>query len=137
MSEQLKSYKMIDESYCCGPFSVEPADVYLKSEADKAIADLEESHKLEVSQLLVANREQAVNSNLLRDSMEQAIRRQKYKRCINMSNWCSARSNFFFVVGRNEGGRFAKERFRRSDLYSKWYKRWLKLAEKFKEEKCR
>lgn len=34
MSEQLKSYKMIDESYSCGPFCPEPADVYLKSEVD-------------------------------------------------------------------------------------------------------
>lgn len=32
---------------------IEPAQVYLKSEADKVIADLEESHKMEVEQLLI------------------------------------------------------------------------------------
>lgn len=109
------------------------AEMVSASEADKALADLEEHHKKEVTQLLIANREQAVNANLLRDSMERAIDRQKYKRCLNMANWCFTRSNFFFVVGRSEGGRFAEERFRRSNLYSKWHKRWLKIAEQFKE----
>lgn len=119
--------------YHCNEWHNEYTEFYLKFEADKAIADLEESHKMEVEQLLILNREQAVNANRLRDSMEQAIRRQKYKRCLNMANWCFTRSNFFFVVGRNEGGRFAEERFRRSDLYSKWHQRWLKIAEQFKE----
>ena len=32
---------------------IEPAQVYLKSEADKVIAELEESHKMEVEQLLI------------------------------------------------------------------------------------
>lgn len=61
------------------------------------------------------------------------VNHQKYKRCLAMAKWCSTRSNFFFVVGRNEGGQFAVERFRRSNLYEKWGKRWQKLAEKFKE----
>ena len=33
--------------------TIESADLYLKSEADKVIADLEESHKMEVEQLLM------------------------------------------------------------------------------------
>lgn len=36
-----------------GPLSNEMHPYYLKSEADKVIADLEESHKMEVEQLLM------------------------------------------------------------------------------------
>lgn len=71
----------------------------------------------------------------IKSEVDKFIRHQKYKRCLNMSNWCSIRSNLFFVVGRNEGVRFAKEKFRRSDLYSKWCLRWFKIAEQFKEAK--
>lgn len=71
----------------------------------------------------------------LNDQLNEELSHQKYKRCLNMSNWCSIRSNLFFVVGRNEGVKFAKEKFRRSDLYSKWCLRWFKIAEQFKEAK--
>ena len=46
MSE-LKAYRI--KGLTLGDFH----DVYLKSEADKVIADLEESHKKEVGQLLI------------------------------------------------------------------------------------
>jgi iron-sulfur cluster repair protein YtfE (RIC family) len=52
MSE-LKTYKMVDKKYCTDCVCVIPSEVYLKSEADKVIADLEESHKKEVGQLLI------------------------------------------------------------------------------------
>ncbi len=39
MSE-LKTYKMVDEKYCTDCVCVIPSDVYLKSEADKVIAEL-------------------------------------------------------------------------------------------------
>lgn len=73
----------------------------------------------------------------LKSEADEVIRRQKYKRCLNMAKWCFTRSNYFFVVGRNEGGIFAKDNFRRSNLYSKWRDRWNALAEQFKEAKCR
>lgn len=41
-----------DSYYAENPFG-ERSQVYLKSEADKMIADLEESHKKEVEQLLI------------------------------------------------------------------------------------
>ena len=53
MSE-LKVYKMVDEYYCDDSFCVVPSDVYLKSEADKLIAELEEKHQKEVLQILLA-----------------------------------------------------------------------------------
>jgi len=58
--------------------------IYLKSEADKVIAKLNENHKNEVKQLLILNREQANSANRLRDSMEQVIFRHKYNRCLAM-----------------------------------------------------
>jgi hypothetical protein len=90
---------------------------YLKSEADKVITELEESHKMEVEQLLILNREQAISGNKLRDSMEQALRHQKYKRCLAMAKWCE-----------NKLGTVVKPGW-----WDKWHKRWFKLAEKFKE----
>jgi len=96
--------------------------VYLKSEADKVIADLEESHKKEVGQLLILNREQANAANRLRDSIEQALRRQKYKRCLAMAELCQYRSEMFFTWSKKMG------------FLLKWQNRWHELAKKFKEE---
>ena len=82
------------------------AQVYLKSEADKVIAELEENHNKEVAQLLILNREQANAANRLRYSMEQALRQMKYKRCLDNVERCR---------------------------YKKWRERWLKIAEQLKE----
>lgn len=111
--------------YNCNEWHNEYTEFYLKSEADKAIADLEESNKMEVSQLLVANREQAVNSNRLRDSMKQAIRRQKYKRCLAMAEWCDTEVGIADTDGDYEDMLW----------YQKWHQKWLELSEKFKEAK--
>ena len=62
-------------------------------------------------------------------------RRQKYKRCFAMANWCFMKSNYHYLVGREEGGQLAKDSFRRSNLYLKWCDRWQRLAEQFKEDK--
>lgn len=48
---ELKVYKMISEDYCDDSFCVVPSDVYLKSEADELIAELEEKYKKEVLQI--------------------------------------------------------------------------------------
>ena len=125
-------------------------DIYHKADADLVIAErdkvIEEQENLIATlkkerNWLAKDRAQAYNDLEKRAQLnikqEESIRRQKYKRCLNMANWCFTRGNFFFVVGRSEGGRFAEERFRRSNLYSKWHKRWLKIAEQFKEAKCR
>ena len=109
--------------YHCNEWHNEYTEFYLKFEADKAIADLEESHKMEVGQLLVVNREQAVNANRLRDSMEQAIRRQKYKRCLNNA-WWILREEFFAEDCHDE---------RWVNWAIRWYKRWMELAKQFKE----
>lgn len=71
----------------------------------------------------------------LKSEADEVIRHQKYKRCFAMAKWCFTKSNYHYIVGRNEGGKFAKENFLKSRLYSKWCERWKKLAEQFKEDK--
>ncbi len=93
---------------------------YRKDEADKVIAELEESHKKEVEQLLILNREQANAANRLRDSMEQTIRRQKYKRCLAMAVIC---------FNRAERANCWKEEVKSRKRFEKW----LELAQKFKQ----
>jgi len=109
--------------YHCNEWHNEYTEFYIKSEADKVITDLEESHKKEVGQLLILNREQANAANRLRDSMEQALRHHKRKRCLAMAKLCHWKIGVFIY----------KEE--KSNFYHRWHKRWSMLAEKFKEAK--
>lgn len=68
-----------------------------------------------------------------KETHEYELRRHKYKRCLDKAKWCFTKSNYHFVLARH--GEDAKENNRRSILYSKWRKRWLKIAKKFKEAK--
>lgn len=126
----------------------EYAEFYLKYEADKVIADLEESHKMEVEQLLMeiaelkAQKAQAEDDcaywkmsegnavNAMHETEEACMlltkseRHQKYKRCLAMAMWCSAEiGTLAFFCGP------------RINYYKRWQKRWLELAEQFKETK--
>ena len=97
--------------------------MYPKADVDKVIAELKENHKTEVKELLCLIRDKDNNFNRAFDSEEKEIRRQKYKRCIAMARWCR-------TSARCEEGLGA---FKYRDWYWKWFKRWLALAEKFKE----
>ena len=59
---------------------------------------------------------------------EESIRHHKYKRCLAMARWCASRSASWCLDP-------ADEQLHKSDFYDKWKKRWLELAEKFKESK--
>ena len=113
----------------CGPLpSQEARPYYLKSEADKVIEELK--NEIEVQKRL---RNMALSSvpNVLK--VMKIIRHQKYKRCLAMAKWCFTKSNYHFVLARH--GEDAKKNSRKSELYAKWHKRWLELADKFKEDK--
>ena len=61
----------------------------------------------------------------LKSEADEVIRRQKYKRCKAMAKWCNERwilDDCLYELG--------KTRF-----YERWEKRWIKIAEKFKEAK--
>jgi hypothetical protein len=124
-----------------------PSGYYKKSDADKLIADLEESHKKEVEQLLIeivelkAQKAQAEDDcaywkmregnavNAMHETEEYAmqlyneLRHHKYKRCLAMAEWCNAK---WYDIA---------TKYYKSVLYRKWELKWLKLAEKFKEVK--
>ena len=99
-------------------------EFYLKSEADKVIAELEADYKEACDRLQTAN--------LIKDEQLAATRHQKYRRCMAMAriaqdDWHL--HNSFYAMGHQE---FEK---RKCEFYEKWHKRWLELAEKFKPNK--
>lgn len=88
-------------------------EYYDADEVDKVIADLEESHKMEVEH-------------------------HKYKRCLTMAMWCKSKSEIYneFAADASEYMPSYEARFHsKAVLYQKWAMRWLELAEKFKEVK--
>ena len=124
---------------------------YLKYEADKVIADLEESHKKEVGQLLIEiaelkahkaqaeydcaywkamSRKCADDNEVMAKQRAKALKRErhhKYKRCLDKAKWCDALMAYF--------GEFYDDASQRMvDHYYKWRSRWYKLAKKFKPE---
>ena len=80
---------------------------YIKSEADRYIAELQSANQLEI------------------DEWYNKLMHQKYKRCVAMAKWCGSE---VFVSGYEKD----EPRWR---WWVKWHKRWLELADKFKEAK--
>ena len=117
------------------------AEMVGKPEVDRLIAELEENHKKEVGQLLILNREQTVNANRLRDSMERIIRFQKYKRCVAKAEMCGVEYDRWLMKKANaiglgkDGVEYYLRARRKCFHYMRWQLRWLKIAGKFKEAK--
>ena len=114
-------------------------DVYLKSEADKVIADLKESHKKEVGQLLIEiaelKKKRDTAENLLHKALDcvsngknhiislaRKNNHSNYKRCLAMAKYWVAVS--YHCV--DDKHRQSAERHHR---------KWLDLARKLKEAK--
>lgn len=126
-------------------------EVYDKSEADKVIDELEESHKKEVEQLLIEIvelkekhktevkellcliRDKDNNFNRAFDSEEKELRHQKYKRCLAKANWCEERYNYLTCL---ENYQMTDKEYKQviGDYWDRWHKRWLKIADQFKVE---
>jgi hypothetical protein len=151
MSE-LKTYKMVDEKYCTDCVCVIPSEVYLKSEADKVIAELEENHKKEVGQLLMEIAElkkeievQKRLRNMALASVPNAlkvmkiIQHHKYKRCLaksqewrNYAAFCGMQS----YCHNHRGFGKTAEKYSWKEYHAwKCVHRYKELAEKFKETK--
>lgn len=114
----------------------EIAQIYIKSEADKVIAEKD----AEIAELL-AEVEDVINT--YKASVESKVKiwerckkaeadtaekdkeisRQKYKRCLAMAKWSKAGMYLSYECD-----------FKR-EWWNKWHNRWLELAEKFKEAK--
>jgi len=99
-----------NDEFGCGGDLVE---CYLKSEADKVIAELEK--KLD---LYKRGWEETDKINA---SLYAQLRHQKYRRCLKMAKLCHWKMGVFI---------YKKEK---SDFYYRWRKRWLETAEQFKE----
>ena len=103
----------------------ELAQIYLKSEADKVIAEKDE----EIDELKesIDEFQKATDSAWSKvNAMYDELRHHKYKRCLAMARWCERK--------RMDAANYRIPR-KKWEFYDKWHKRWLELAEKFKEEK--
>ena len=75
------------------------------------------------------------------NSQERVIHRQKYKRCMAMAEKCKESlilMRLYEVTDEYwnlEPGQDAEYFCKKGDFYSTWRKRWLKLAEQFKDDK--
>ena len=120
MSE-LKSHDLVDIQDYRG-------EVYLKSEADKVIAELED--ELQAANEQIENLINSASSIMLfqdrvNDNKCAEFRHHKYKRCLAMAKLCNEKwlvHNFAEIPTK-------------LGFYDRWEKRWLELAEKFKEAK--
>ena len=83
--------------------------VYLKSEADRYIAELQSANQLEI------------------DEWYNKLMHHKYKRCLAMARWCHNKSLWWYSKG------YGFEKY--DKFWEKWEKRWLEIAEQFKEVK--
>ena len=119
---------------------------YLKSEADKVIAELEESHKKEVEQLLMEIVELKETLNNSRNARKywrkeylieyKECLHQKYKRCLamaeewrNYASFCGMQSS----CHNHRGFGKTAEKYTLKEFHAwKCVKRWIAIAEKFK-----
>ena len=68
---------------------------------------------------------------VLKSEADSEIRHHKYKRCLAMARMCEERSARYDVLQERHDLDWGRE----IELYYRWYIRWLKLADKFKEKK--
>ena len=79
--------------------------------------------KLEEQESEIAKLKESVKGLILDNYLkDKELRHQKYKRCLAMALWCSA-----------ELGMLVSTWESKIKYYKRWQKRWLELAEKFKE----
>ena len=117
-------------------------EVYLKSEADKVIAELED--KLQAANEQIENLINSASSIMLfqdrvKDDKCAELRHQKYKRCLAMAKTCQLRAEryerYLNEYKNCDSPSTRRWQFLKKKHYEKWFIRWLELAEKFKEAK--
>ena len=98
-------YDTYTEYYNTGKHEL--AQIYLKSEADKVIAE-----------------------------KDKEIRRQKYRRCLAMADKCVDLCHKSKDLYRWTDDENLEHYYNHKiEFFARWHKRWLELAEKFKEAK--
>lgn len=109
-----------------GVGSIESADLYLKSEADKIISELKDKARHYPMMVLII---EEAKRDLLRQAKE--IRHHKYKRCLAMSERCKDKIENAVQYNEHDDWLIINE------YWERWHKRWQELAEKFKSEEAR
>jgi hypothetical protein len=111
-----------------GPYGLVPEEggapvgeetCYLKSEVDKLIA------KINMNSRIADGDEDFGIANNQIERLLKIVRHQKYKRCLAMAKWCDAKADWYYGIGESLRNRV--------EFYIKWHKRWLELADAFKE----
>ena len=64
----------------------------------------------------------------LKSEADKVIARHKYKRCLAMAMWCDSEANYWYDSSK-------VQQCWRYGHYIRWFNKWSKLAEKFKEAK--
>lgn len=115
------------------------AQVYLKSEADKVIAELKEKADHDCAHWKM----QFENSKTsLRETEEACLQynlernHSNYKRCLAMADKCvdlchKAKDLYRWAEDENLEHHYSHK----IEFFARWHKRWLDIAEKFKEAK--
>ena len=99
--------------------------VYIKSEADKVIAELKQ--KLNEAQTeLELWRDGSIISESHQKELDEK-HHSYYKRCLAMARWCASEEETYRPLGAFCGNESKEELF-----YARWADKWLELAEKFK-----
>ena len=100
--------------------------VYIKSEADKVIAELEE-------RIADGDKDFEISNNQ-NERLMKIVRHHKHKRCLAMARWCESEEKRPEAIAPLFDT--DKECWEYNSNYLvKWHKRWLKIAEKFNEAK--
>lgn len=99
---------------------------YIMHEADNVLAELEELHKMEIvklkSKLDIYKRGFAEDDKTIA-YLYAELRHNKYKRCLKNREICVMRFDI----------ELARQYPNRAAFWAKWERKWLKLAEKSKE----
>ncbi len=106
----------------------ERSRVYLKSEDDKVIAELKHDVAAWMDSYEVSRKTNA--------RTESELRYQKHKRCLAMAKWCEERYNYLTCL---ENWQMTDKEYQQviGDYWDRWNKRWLKIAEKFKDKEAK
>ena len=105
-------------------------EVYIKSEADKVIAEKDE----EIAELQKQVHDYGLGLYVMQARAEKEARYDKYKRCLAMAMWCE--TNVYNIRRKPLCDMDDHEGWLHDDeFWQRWHKRWLELAERYKEVK--
>lgn len=121
-------YDTYTEYYKTGKHEL--AQIYLKSEADKVIAKKDK----EIAELRKQVHDYAQGLYVIQARAEKEARHQKYRRCLLRSVIAEMNAIHFKDLFYDAGSEvLANEYNKQITIHYKWQKRWLALADKFKE----